>query len=205
MQIFITKETPIRVQGTNGTSWSIYNPGLFLGDWDVRVHLGSTADNIKETERQQAMQFYLLASKQSFVDQQGLFVQTAPQIFASVTQNSAKQLILPPTPPPQPPTIAASLANDLAQVLPVLYPDEQAEILQELGIKPSPLREEQTGINASAPNPATIGANLAAVNAGNAPTGGPNQAFEQAGMQTVGSPPVGAPTSGVANVPKIAS
>ena len=206
MQIFITKETPIRVQGTNGTSWSIYNPGLFLGDWDVRVHLGSTADNIKETERQQAMQFYLLASKQPFVDQQGLFVQTAPQIFASVTQNSAEQLILPPQPPAQPPTIAASLANDLAQVLPVLYPDEQAEILQELGIKPSPLREEQTGINASTPNPATIGANLAAVNAGNAaPGGAPNQAFEQAGMQTAGSPPVGAPTSGVANMPKVPS
>lgn len=203
MQIFITKETPIRVNSTNGTSWSAYNPGLFLGDWDVQVKLGSTADTIKETQRQQAMQFYLLASKQPFIDQQGLFVTTAPQIFPEITNTSAKQLIMPPQPPAQPPTIAAGLAGDLAQIMPVLYPDEQAEVLQDLGIQPSPLREEQTGINASAPNPAVIAANQAAVNAGNAPSGQPQQAFEQAGMQTAGSPPVGAPTSGVANVPKV--
>lgn len=205
MQIFITKETPIRVSGTNGTSWSVYNPGLFLGDWDVQIKLGSTADTIKETQRQQAMQFYLLASKEPFVDQQGLFVTTAPQIFPSVTTTSAKQLILPPQPPPQQPTVAAGLANDLAQVLPVLYPDEQAELLQELGINPSPYREEQTGINASAPNPNVVKANAAAINAGNAPQGPPNQAFEQAGMQTAGSPPVGAPTSGVANIPRVSA
>lgn len=205
MQIFISKETPIRVRSTNGTSWSIYNPGLYLGDWDVQVKLASTADTIKETERQQAMQFYLLASKQPFVDQQGLFITTAPQIFPSVTKNSAKELIMPPQPPQQPPTIAAGLASDLGQVMPILYPDEQAELLQDLGIKPSPLREEQTGINASAPDPDKVSANVAAVNAGNpAPQGG-NQAFEQAGMQTAGSPPVGAPTSGVANVPKVPS
>lgn len=207
MQLFITKETPIRINGTNGTSWSAYNPGLFLGDWDVQVKLGSTADTIKETQRQQAMQFYLLASKQPFVDQQGLFVTTSPQIFPSITTNSAKQLILPPQPPQQPPTIAASLANNVQ--FQELYPDEQAEVLQELGIQPSPLREESTGINASAPNPDKIAANVAAVNAGNAPApppgAGGNQAYEQAGMQTAGSPPVGAPTSGVANMPRIPS
>lgn len=201
MQIFITQETPIRVNGPNGTQWSIYNPGLYLGDWDVQVKLGSTADTIKETQRQQAMQFYLLASKQPFVDQQGLFVQTAPQIFPEITKNSAKSLILPPQPPQEPPTISASLANNLGSILPELYPDEQAEILQDLGIQPSPLREEQTGINASPQDPNKVAANVAAVNAGNpAQSGG---SFEQAGMQTAGSPPVGAPTSGVANIPKV--
>lgn len=203
MQLFITKETPIRVNSTNGTSWSVYNPGLYLGDWDVQAKLGSTADTIKETERQQAMQFYLLASKQSFVDQVGLFKTTAPQLFSGLTKASVAGLVLPPQPPTQPPTIAAGLAGDLAQIMPVLYPDEQAELLTDLGIQPSPLREEQTGINASAPNPAVIAANQAAVNAGNAPNGQPQQAFEQAGMQTAGSPPVGAPTSGVANMPKV--
>lgn len=200
MQIFITKETPIRINGSNGTSWSAYNPGLFLGDWDVQVKLGSTADTIKETQRQQAMQFYLLASKQPFVDQQGLFVTTAPQIFPSVTTNSAKSLIMPPQPSQQPPTVATALASTLQ--FQDLYPDEQAEVLQEVGIQPSPLREEQTGINASAPNPGVVAANQAAINAGNpAPQGGGS--FEQAGMQTAGSPPVGAPTSGVANIPKV--
>lgn len=202
MQIFITKETPIRVDGPNGTNWSAYNPGLFLGDWDVEIKLGSTADTIKETQRQQAMQFYLLASKQPFVDQQALFVQTAPQIFPEVTKNSAKGLIMPPQPPQQPPTMATALAGTLQFT--DLYPDEQAEVLQEVGIQPSPIREEQTGINASAPNPDVIAANQAAVNAGNPAPGG-NQAFEQAGMQTAGSPPVGAPTSGTANIPKVPS
>lgn len=202
IQIFITKETPIRVNGPNGTSWSAYNPGLFLGDWDVQIKLGSTADTIKETQRQQAMQFYLLASKQPFVDQQGLFVQTAPQIFPEVTKNSAKALIMPPQPPQQPPTVATALASTLQ--FQDLYPDEQAEVLQEVGIQPSPIREEQTGINASAPNPDVVAANQAAINAGN-PVQGGNQAFEQAGMQTAGSAPVGAPTSGTANIPKVPS
>lgn len=200
MQIFITKETPIRGNGPNGVSWSAYNPGLFLGDWDVQVKLGSTADTIKETQRQQAMQFYLLASKQPFIDQQGLFITTAPQIFPGVTKNSAKSLVMPPQPPQQPPTVATALASTLQ--FQDLYPDEQAEVLQEVGIQPSPIREEQTGINASSPNPAVIAANQAAINAGN-PAAQPQQAFEQAGMQTAGSPPVGAPTSGVANVPKV--
>lgn len=200
MQLFITKETPIRVSGPNGTSWSVYNPGLYLGEWDVQVKLGSTANTIKETERQQAMQFYLLASKQPFVDQQGLFVTTAPQIFPGVTTNSAKALIMPPQPPQQPPTVATALAGTLQFA--DLYPDEQAEVLQEVGIQPSPLREEQTGINASAPNPNVIAANQAAINAGDS-SSQPQQAFEQAGMQTAGSPPVGAPTSGTANMPRI--
>lgn len=204
MQIFITKETPVRISGVNGTSWSAYNPGLFLGDWDVQVKLGSSADAVKETERQQAMQFYLLASKQPFIDQQALFTTTAPQIFPGVTNTSAKQLILPPQPPPPPPTAAAALASTI-QFGPDLYPDEQAEVLQELGVQPSPYREEQTGISASAPKPSVVSANADALNA---PPGAPasgNQAFEQAGMQTAGSPPVGAPTSGVANIPKISA
>lgn len=199
MQIFITEETPIRYNGPNGVKWSIYNPGLFLGDWDVVVKLGSTADSIKETQRQQAMQFYLLASKQSFVDQQALFVQTTPQIFPEVSALTAKSLLMPPQPPEQPPTIAAALANNLQ--FGDLYPDEQGEVLTELGIKPSPYREEQTGINASQPNPDKIAANMRALHqpAGKAAP----QAFEQAGMQTAGSPPVGAPTSGVANMPHV--
>jgi hypothetical protein len=34
-------------------------------------------------------------------------------------------------------------------------------------------------------------------------TGGGTEDYSRAGMQTAGSPPVGAPTSGVANVPKV--
>lgn len=200
MQIFIDKEIPIRVMGPQGNTWATYNPGLYLGDWDVQVKLGATADTIKETQRQQMMQFYLLASKQSFVDQQGLFVTATPQIFPDINSRSAQALILPPPPPQPPPTAAAALAATI-KFGEDLYPDEQAEVLQELGVQPSPYREEQTGINASPQDSAVVKANAAQLHAGAG--GAPQQAYEQAGMQTVGSPPVGAPTSGVANVPRV--
>lgn len=200
MQIFITTETPIRSKTPQGNQWSVYNPGLYLGDWDVEVKLGSSADTIKETQRQQMMQYYLLASKLPFIDQQALFVQTVQQIFPEVTGRIAQQLLLPPAPPPQP-TAAPQLA-DTIQFGADLYPDEQAEVLTELGVKPSPYREHQTGIDASPPNIDTVKANLDVVHAKKTGGGG-QQAYEQAGMQTAGSPPVGAPTSGVANIPKV--
>lgn len=199
MQIYINKEIPIRVMGQQGNTWATYNPGLYLGDWDVDIKLGATAETLKETARQQAMQFYLLASKQPFIDQQGLFLYAAQQVF-SMSKRDAAQLIMPPQPPPQP-----SVVPKLIETVQFtdLYPDEQAELLAESGITPSPLREEQTGINASPVDPSKVATNAAIIHGSGAPA--PQQAMEQAGMQTAGSPPVGAPTSGVANVPRVPS
>jgi len=198
MQIYIDKEIPIRVMGQQGSTWATYNPGLYLGDYDVQIKLGATADNIKETQRQQAMQFYLLASKQPFIDPQSLFVKAATQIF-DMSKRDAASLIMPPQPPPQP-SVAPKIIESVSFGQD-LYPDEQAEVLQEMGIQPSPHREEQSGIDASPPDPNQIQDNLAVLHGGGAP--GAPQAMEQAGMQTAGSPPVGAPTSGVANFPKV--
>lgn len=145
MQIFITEETSIRIDGPQSTSWSVYNPGLYLGDWDVQIKLGATADTIKETQRQQAMQFYLLASKLPFINQQDLFLTVAPQIFPEVTKDSASQLLI--------------------------SPEQMAAMQQSMGAQPG---EDTT-----------------------------DGSYEQAGMQTAGSPPVGAPTSGIANMPKV--
>lgn len=201
MQIYIDKEIPVRVEGPQGSTFSTYNPGLFLGDYDVQIKLGATADTIKETQRQQMMQFYLLASKQPFVNPEELFVMAGEEIF-DISKRDLQSLIIPLPPPPPPPTAAAALASTI-QFGVDLYPDEQAEVLQELDIQPSPLREEQTGINASAPDPNKISANLHALNPATPLGGAPQAANERAGMQTAGSPPVGAPTSGVANVPKM--
>jgi len=200
MQLFIDKEIPIRVMGQQGTQWSTYNPGLFLGDYDVTVKLGSTAESLKETARQQAMQFYLLASKQPFIDQQGLFIKTAQEIF-SISKRDSQALISPPSPTP-PPTVIPKLIESINFT--DLYPDEQGELLAESGIQPSPLREQQTGIQASQVDPNKVATNAAMIHGTPSPGGG-NTAYEQAGMQTAGSPPVGAPTSGVANVPKVPS
>lgn len=198
MQIYIDKEIPIRVMGPDGASWGKYNPGLYLGDWDVQVKLGATADSIKETQRQQAMQFYLLASKQPFIDQQALFSMTATQLF-DVSKREVSDLIAPPPATP-PPTMVPKIMETV-QFGQDLYPDEQAEVLAQMGIEPSPLREEQTGINASPVDHNKVAQNASILHGTPPPTG--PQAMEQAGMQTAGSPPVGAPTSGVANMPKV--
>lgn len=196
MQIYIDKEIPVRVGSPQGNQWAKYNPGLYLGDWDVQVKLGATADSIKETARQQAMQFYLLASKLPFIDQQALFVETANYAF-DISTRDAQALISPPQ-PAKPPTIIPSLTESIQ--FQDLYPDEQAELLSESGIQPSPYREEATGINASPVDPSKVALNASILH-GSAPGG--QEAFEQTGMQTAGSPPVGAPTSGVANMPRV--
>lgn len=199
MQIYIDKEIPIRVMGQQGSTWATYNPGLYLGDWDVTIKLGATAENLKETARQQAMQFYLLASKQPFINQQDLFVMTAQQVF-DMNKRDAAALISPPPATPSP-SVIPKLIESINFT--DLYPDEQAELLAESGIQPSPYREEQTGINASPVDPSKVARNAALIH-GTGGAGSP-EAFEQAGMQTAGSPPVGAPTSGVANVPRTPS
>ena len=196
MQIYIDKEIPIRVMGQQGSSWAAYNPGLYLGDYDISIKLGATAETIKETARQQAMQFYLLASKQPFIDQEGLFLRSATQIF-DISKRDAANLISPP-PPQAPPTVIPKLIETID--FKDLYPDEQGEVLSESGIQPSPHREEQTGIIAPQVDPKKVARNAAIIHGTS--TGSP-QAMEQAGMQTAGSPPVGAPTSGVANIPKV--
>lgn len=196
MQIFINKEIPIRVMGKQGSSWATYNPGLYLGDWDVKIKLGSTAETIKETQRQQAMQFYLLASKLPFIDPQGLFLQTASQLF-DISKRDLQSLILPP-PPENPPSVVPKLIESIK--FEQLYPDEQAELLSDSGIQPSPMREAQSGVPARPVNPKKVALHASMIHG--APAGG-TEDYSQAGMQTAGSPPVGAPTSGVANMPKV--
>lgn len=81
MQIYITTEIAVRAIGSKGIDWQHYNPGQFLGDYDVKVQLRSTADKMREVEKQNAMQFFLLASKFPFVNQQMLFKETVSQLF----------------------------------------------------------------------------------------------------------------------------
>lgn len=197
MQIFINKEIPIRVMGKQGTQWATYNPGLYLGDWDVKIKLGATAETMKETQRQQGMQFYLLASKLPFIDPQGLFLMTASELF-DIPKRDLENLILPPQPQQQP-EIVPKLIEGI-QFGADLYPDEQAQVLSESGIQPSPMREAQSGVPAKPVNPKNVALNAAVIHSKG---GKPTQDYAQAGMQTAGSPPVGAPTSGVANVPKV--
>lgn len=81
MQIFLTQEMAVRMIGESGIEWKNYNPGEFIGDFDVNVKLEASAKVKKETEKQNAMQFFLLASKLPFVNQQLLFRMTAKSLF----------------------------------------------------------------------------------------------------------------------------
>jgi len=62
-QIFMTQEQAVRMIGSEGVEWKSYNPGEYLGNWDVKVSLEANAKAIKEERKQEAMQFFLMASK----------------------------------------------------------------------------------------------------------------------------------------------
>lgn len=100
LQIFTTQEIAVRMLGPKGVEWKNYNPGEFLGDYDVKVKLDGSARVIKETEKQEAMQFFLMASKMPFVDQQTLFKVVAGKLFDK-TESELKDLIqeMPPMMP----------------------------------------------------------------------------------------------------------
>ena len=109
MQIFLSQEMAVRLIGEQGVEWKNYNPGEYLGDFDVKVQLEATASRIKETEKQQAMQFFLMASKMPFVNQETLFKMTARTLFekddtelADLTKQPA-QPAMPGLPAPQGP------------------------------------------------------------------------------------------------------
>lgn len=97
-QIFMTQEMAVRLIGQKGVQWKDYNPGEYLGDFDVKVQLEATARAVQETEKQNAMQFFLLASKLPFINQEGLFKMTAGTLFDK-DDNELAGLINPPMPP----------------------------------------------------------------------------------------------------------
>lgn len=126
-QIFMTTEQAVRMIGQDGIEWKSYNPGEFLGDYDVKVSLDSTARVLKEEEKQNALQFYLMASKQGFVDQQKLFKITASTLFDK-DDNDIDGLILqqmaPPPPPIKQPSVSISLKD-------VVEPTARAALLAQ--------------------------------------------------------------------------
>lgn len=81
IQINVTQEMAVRVIGPEGAEFKNYNPGEYLGDYEPRVMLDTTAAAAKEEEKQNAMQFFQLASQQPFVDQRQLFKKTATDMF----------------------------------------------------------------------------------------------------------------------------
>lgn len=98
LQLFVTSEMAVRMVGPAGVKWGTYNPGQFLGKYDVKVALYSTAKVLAETEKQDALQFYLMASKLPFVDQQKLFKVVSQTLFDK-DDSTIDQLIAPPAPP----------------------------------------------------------------------------------------------------------
>lgn len=146
MQISITKEMAIRVVGPDGIEWKTYNPGEFLGDYDVQVMLKANALKVREEEKQNAMQFYLLASKQPFVNQPNLFKKTATQMF-EVDQNEVDSLIQNVPPQEEKPKVNISLRGELpptqameigleAQDTPGI-PDDQATDASQMNLSPA--------------------------------------------------------------------
>lgn len=112
MQIAIDHEMAVRVMGPNGVEWKTYNPGEFLGDYDIKVELKANYTRKREEEKQNAMQFFLLASKLPFVNQQLLFETTATTLF-DVDEQEVKALVQPFQPFIPKPQVKISLKGDV--------------------------------------------------------------------------------------------
>lgn len=112
MQITIDHELAVRVLGPNGIEWKTYNPGEFLGEYDIKVELKSTYLKKREEEKQNAMQFFLLASKLPFVNQELLFKTTATTLF-DVDQQEVEALTQPFQPFIPKPQVKISLKGDI--------------------------------------------------------------------------------------------
>lgn len=114
MQIFLTQEQAVRLIGQDGVEWKNYNPGEYLGDYDIRVQLEATASRVRETEKQNAMQFFLLASKMPFVNQEQLFKMTARTLFEK--DESELDALTKPAQQPLPPELAGMAQGGQAQL-----------------------------------------------------------------------------------------
>ena len=81
IQIHITKEIAVRTIGPKGAEFLNYNPGEYLGDYEPRVMLDTTAASVAEEEKQNAMMFFQMASQLDFVNKEELFRTTAEKMF----------------------------------------------------------------------------------------------------------------------------
>lgn len=98
IQINVTKEIAVRIIGPKGVEWRNYNPGEYLGDYDPKVTLDTTARSMKLEERQKFIDFYAMASKLPFVDQRQLFKDTAEKVFDMDPDNIDALVVKAPPP-----------------------------------------------------------------------------------------------------------
>ena len=81
IQIHVTQETAVRTIGAEGAEFMNYNPGEYMGDYEPRVMLDTTATAVAEEEKQNAMMFYQMSSQLPFVNQEQLFKMTSEKMF----------------------------------------------------------------------------------------------------------------------------
>jgi hypothetical protein len=81
IQIHVDQEIAVRTIGQDGAEFQTFNPGEYLGDYEPRVMLDTSAVAVQEEEKQNAMMFFQMAAQMPFVDQQQLFKITAEKMF----------------------------------------------------------------------------------------------------------------------------
>lgn len=98
IQINVNQEMAVRVIGSEGAEFMNYNPGEYLGEYEPRVMLDTTASAVAEEEKQNAMMFYQMSSQLPFVDQVRLYKRTAEKMFG-VNKQEVDELVLQQAPP----------------------------------------------------------------------------------------------------------
>lgn len=133
-QIFVTEPMAVRVVGPDGVTWNQYDPADYSGEYVPKVSLESTQKTMQVEEGQKYMQVHQTFANSPYINQKEyarLYLQKA----LNLPEDQVKALMdVPPppsTPPIPPPTVSVSLKADL-------QPDQEAQILQRLGVQSSP-------------------------------------------------------------------
>lgn len=97
IQIFIDKPTMVRVIGNEGITWKSYEPGTFIGEYEPRVVLESTA-NAEKTALAQSIQSVLqIGLNNPLVNQQALLRQSFKAML-DIPKDDLEELLTPPAP-----------------------------------------------------------------------------------------------------------
>lgn len=133
-QIFVTEPMAVRVIGPDGTAWKDYNPTDYTGEYIPKVSLESTQKTLQVEEGQKYMQVHQTFADSPYINQKEyarLYLQKA----LNLPDDQVKALLNVPPPSTTPqipaPNVSISMKADL-------QPDQEAQILDRLGIQSTP-------------------------------------------------------------------
>lgn len=121
VQIFVTNEMMVRTVGNEGVDWATYNPDSYIGEYEPRVVLESTANAENAAMSQQLQAVASVAINNPLINQKAFFRHLFETSFPKMSKEDLQEMLAPPAPPvmgPDGQAIDPSLVQGDAQVTP---------------------------------------------------------------------------------------